>query len=183
MNASSDLWYYVKQGEKIGPVSLPELQRLASENQIDSDTLLWKDGLDDWIRAIQVRGLLSDSTSDGGQSSSLVDAYAPPDSPSGGYGTRYPSPPRQNTLAILSFVFSLLSLGSVCCCFLLYVPLAISAVIMGVLGMQQARKQDNSGYGLALAGLIIGSLVLAMFTLFLALGLTANIMQVPQQLP
>jgi len=41
-------WYYVKAGERVGPVPGPEWERLVGENEIGPQTLVWRDGLERW---------------------------------------------------------------------------------------------------------------------------------------
>lgn len=45
---SSDEWYYQYDGEKQGPVKLPAIQSLIKTKVIDSETLVWKQGFDQW---------------------------------------------------------------------------------------------------------------------------------------
>ena len=40
-------YYYIKDGEKIGPFSLKELK----DKDIKKSTLVWKEGLDNWLKA------------------------------------------------------------------------------------------------------------------------------------
>lgn len=45
-------WFYSLNGEQKGPVSLQELQQLASAGMIDRDrTLVWTEGMTDWVPA------------------------------------------------------------------------------------------------------------------------------------
>ncbi|MEO0452620.1 MAG: RDD family protein [Verrucomicrobiota bacterium] len=42
-------WYYAKNGEQLGPVEEAEFEELVSSGKIQSDTLVWKDGMKDWV--------------------------------------------------------------------------------------------------------------------------------------
>lgn len=42
-------WYYADNNEKAGPVSTDALQALARSGRISPQTLVWRDGLADWI--------------------------------------------------------------------------------------------------------------------------------------
>lgn len=44
-------WYYVKNGQKEGPVETHQLQQLLQSASISGDSLVWKDGMADWIAA------------------------------------------------------------------------------------------------------------------------------------
>lgn len=46
-------YYYSKNEEKIGPLSLGELKKI----ELKKDTLVWYEGLDDWVKAEEVKEL------------------------------------------------------------------------------------------------------------------------------
>lgn len=46
-------YYYAKNDEKIGPLTLDELKKI----DLKKDTLIWYDGIDDWIKAEEVKEL------------------------------------------------------------------------------------------------------------------------------
>ena len=48
-------YYYSQNGQQLGPVSLEEL---LTEN-IEHDTLVWKEGLADWVKASEIPELAS----------------------------------------------------------------------------------------------------------------------------
>lgn len=52
-------WYYVENNERKGPISLSELKKLASEGVVGEQTLVWKEGMQDWVKAEAVKGLIS----------------------------------------------------------------------------------------------------------------------------
>lgn len=56
--ADSEEWYYTHSEQQLGPVSKVRLAELASSGAIGSNNLIWKDGLDNWIPASTVKGLL-----------------------------------------------------------------------------------------------------------------------------
>jgi uncharacterized membrane protein YidH (DUF202 family) len=64
-----------------------------------------------------------------------------------------PASSTTNTLAIVSLVTSIIGLG-------------IVGIITGHLGLSQIKKTGEQGYGLALAGLIIGYLAVAAAVIF-----------------
>ena len=74
-------WYYAHGEEESGPVSSAELKSLAQSGQLEPEDLVWKDGMDDWVPATEVRGLFSSQESpppvpDAG--SARADDSAPP---------------------------------------------------------------------------------------------------------
>ena len=55
-------WYYLVNNEQQGPVSSAELKQMATAGQIQPDTLIWKEGLDDWVSAQRIKGLFDAAT-------------------------------------------------------------------------------------------------------------------------
>jgi hypothetical protein len=58
--ATDPTWYYSNDGEQLGPVSVEELQQLAGQGIITTESSLWAEGLEDWVRATQVEGLFGE---------------------------------------------------------------------------------------------------------------------------
>ena len=48
-------WYYVEEGERIGPVSEADLQGLIQVGTVTDETLVWADGMTDWLPYSQVK--------------------------------------------------------------------------------------------------------------------------------
>ena len=53
-------WYYARNDQQFGPVSALELKQLADTGQLTPDDLLWREGMDSWATAINLRGLFVD---------------------------------------------------------------------------------------------------------------------------
>jgi hypothetical protein len=53
----AEQWYYIKDGEKHGPVHVVNLKRLAQNEKLMPTDLLWKEGLADWVPAGRLKGL------------------------------------------------------------------------------------------------------------------------------
>ncbi|MGL5126416.1 MAG: DUF4339 domain-containing protein [Fusobacteriaceae bacterium] len=43
-------WYYEKEGERLGPITQDGILELFESNQIDADSLIWKKGLNEWVK-------------------------------------------------------------------------------------------------------------------------------------
>ncbi|GAA3630237.1 uncharacterized protein DUF4190 [Lentzea atacamensis] len=85
------------------------------------------------------------------------------------YGYGYPPPPpKQQTNAILALVLS-------CVGFVTCGVTAIVGVIFGHIAMGKIRRGEEDGRGLALAGLIVGYVVIAGWVLYLAIVIIAII--------
>jgi len=78
-------------------------------------------------------------------------------------------PPGTNGTAVASLVLSLA--GWLCCA-----PLAIVGLIMGVIAMRETKRTGQEGWGLALAGTIIGGVFVAaalvVVLIYIALGVS-----------
>src|SRR4051812_49000835 len=67
-------WYYARKDEQFGPVSAGELKQLADAGRLSPDDLLWREGMDAWTTAINLRGLFSpESTPSLDKDGALVD--------------------------------------------------------------------------------------------------------------
>jgi hypothetical protein len=67
--------------------------------------------------------------------------------------------PQVNPLAIASMVLGILSIPA-CCCAFVGTPLSIAAVVLGIVSMQKIKAQPQAwkGTGMAIAGIVTGSL-------------------------
>ena len=56
-------WHYLDNaGQQAGPVTADDLQQLATTGEIHPETSVWTEGLEEWIPASQVEGLILDAT-------------------------------------------------------------------------------------------------------------------------
>jgi hypothetical protein len=91
-------------------------------------------------------------------------AYAPPPGyyPGAGYDPYRPmKPPGTNGLAIASLAVAVASLVLFC-----GIP-SFVAVIIGIIAMRQTRSTGQDGFGLALAGTILGAIPVVLWLLYL----------------
>lgn len=61
-------WFYLKEGQRLGPVSLAELQAIASSARLQPTDMVWKQGMSQWTPAANVSELMG----------SLPSYYPPP---------------------------------------------------------------------------------------------------------
>lgn len=52
-------WYWSDGAERYGPISSAELKRLAGVGMVVPQSLVWQEGLSDWIPAAKIRGLFA----------------------------------------------------------------------------------------------------------------------------
>jgi hypothetical protein len=55
----SEQWYYSHEGQELGPVSAAQLKQLAEDGSLKATDLVWREGMDDWAPAGQVKGLVA----------------------------------------------------------------------------------------------------------------------------
>jgi len=56
-------WYYARNNQRFGPVSAIELKQLADSGNLLPDDLLWREGMESWATAINLRGLFGETNS------------------------------------------------------------------------------------------------------------------------
>lgn len=56
--AEDKVWWYAKGDKRFGPYSTSELKGAATAGQIASTDLIWKEGMDNWLTASSVKGLI-----------------------------------------------------------------------------------------------------------------------------
>jgi hypothetical protein len=58
---SDSVWYYAQNDQERGPVSAAELRSLAAAGKLRGSDLVWKEGMEVWTAAAQVKGLLPET--------------------------------------------------------------------------------------------------------------------------
>jgi len=132
------------QGQQTGPFSIEEMRAGLDAGKYQPSDLGWREGLPDWK---PLSTLLSEAPS------------LPPS---------MPAQPETSKLAIWSLVLGLVG-------FVLVGLTAIPAVICGHLAFSEIKKSNGrlTGGGMAIAGLICGYLMSAIFAIAMLAGLTA----------
>ena len=57
----STQWYYIKNGQRQGPINSKMLRQLANSGEVKPEEYIWKAGMTEWKTAKQVKGLFSES--------------------------------------------------------------------------------------------------------------------------
>lgn len=83
----------------------------------------------------------------------------------------YSQPPQQKSvgLAVASMVLGILSVV-MCCLWFLSVPMAIIAIVLGVIARGKAARGEAGGGGMATTGIVFGVIGLLIWVLFFMLG-------------
>lgn len=72
-------WFYTTNKQQMGPVSWAELCELAEVGILKAHDLVWTEGMDEWVKAINQRGLFaSDDMGKPAKKASYSDAKPPP---------------------------------------------------------------------------------------------------------
>src|SRR6266850_2013741 len=69
-------WYYVDTGKQAGPVSEPEFDQLAAAGKIQPATLVWREGMANWLPLAQARPDLAGPPLDPGIGTAPASAVA-----------------------------------------------------------------------------------------------------------
>src|SRR5437868_1825862 len=55
----ADQWFYETNGKQVGPVDKDTLQILVDKGVVQHQTLVWREGLTEWVPASRIKGLIS----------------------------------------------------------------------------------------------------------------------------
>lgn len=148
------LWYYGTNGQQHGPVEEAELKAMIAAGSVGPHTLVWRDGMADWLPLVAVPEL-------GGQP---IPAH--PNQP-----TVFPPhqyiPAVTNGSAIASMVCGIV--GVISCYF--WGLVGIAAVVCGHRALRQIRESPvpMTGHGMAIAGLVLGYAGISLSVVFLCI--------------
>lgn len=159
-------WFYAKDNAQHGPASDLEIRSLISTGQINQDTVIWREGMTDWLPLKEVQDFqLSQapnqqnfSSGSSGADTSLATPYATPQAQANqpAPGATIPT----DGLAIASLVCGILAIVT---CYL-WGLFGIPAVISGHLSKKKitASPTPIAGQGMATAGLVMGYIGIAL---------------------
>ena len=139
-------WYYARNDKQFGPVSANELKQLADAGDLAPDDLLWRDGMDAWTTAVNLRGLFEpDSTTV--DKSPIVPAPA----------DIRPRRPASSGVSLLGFVrFTQVTLWAVCVLVVL-----VGAVLFTRAFLNARDASEEAAAGAIFSTFFIGAYVLA----------------------
>ena len=149
-------WFYGKDNAQHGPVSDLEIRNLIVSGHINMDTIVWREGMSDWIPMKDVpefQSVTGNTASSAGETTPSSDSpYVSPQTYAG--QAPYTSPIPTDGLSIAALVLGILGVIS---CYV-WALFAIPAVICGHMSL---KKINNSsvpiqGKGMAIAGLVCG---------------------------
>jgi hypothetical protein len=163
-------WFYAQGANQNGPVHLAELQRMVDSGVVGPMTMVWRNGLPDWLPAHHAPELRFPVSVVGPPGSSI----GPPpqqvqvtlNQPTHAYA------PRTSGLAIASLVLGILGLCGIG---------SLLATIFGAVAINQISRSNGAmtGKGMAIAGLVLGIIGLAGLVAMLWLGYLNMLIHLP----
>ncbi|MDA7887845.1 GYF domain-containing protein [Akkermansiaceae bacterium] len=175
-------WYYGKEGQQYGPIDETALRAKIATGEIGKNDLIWSEGMVEWTPLNQISEFSASPSETAAvapaeqyQSSNPSSPYAPPvaNPVAPVIGGVQLAPPTSG-LAIASMVCGILSIFF---CFCGGMLLGIPAVICGHMAMKQTGSDVDGGpprmggRGMAIAGLVMGYIGIAI----LILGIIGNL--------
>jgi hypothetical protein len=149
-------WYYSKNNDSRGPVPFSELERLALTGELLPEDYVWRGGMQVWLPATTALPTLFEPvTGFGGNPSSAGQAL------------------QTCPLAIASLTLGLLGMN-----LLLFVG-SIAAIICGHMALKQITQnpQTLTGRGVAILGLVLGYVAIAVGLISAAIVITIKLTQ------
>jgi hypothetical protein len=148
-------WYYGSSAGQTGPVEEGELRALIASGGVGPETLVWRDGMREWLPLQSVPELQGNTVNPyvAPGPGAYVPGYYPPVAPTSG-------------LAIASMVCGIISM--ILCVY--HGLLGLPAVICGHLALSQINSSPlpMAGRGMAIAGVVMGYLGIALSVGFVA---------------
>ena len=156
-------WFYGKDSTQHGPVSEQEIRNLISSGQIDINTIIWREGMTDWLPMKDVAEFQALSNS--GTPTQGSQPYTTPTVSNTAAPVHHAPVAPTDALSIVSLVCGILALIT---CWLA-VLLGIPAVICGHLSLKKIKHSPTpiAGKGMAMAGLICGYIGLLIWLLLI----------------
>jgi hypothetical protein len=174
-------WFYAQGTTQRGPVDLNFLLDALRSGTLNSNDLVWRDGMAQWTAAGQVpelAGAVQPPMQPTGFGSPSAPAMAPAMAQPFGLPYYPPAPSPHSGLATTSMVLGILGL----CCFGFLT--AIPALICGIIALNgMKRTGDARGKGMAITGVVLGSVSLALTVLLVIVVLGGRVYRPPVYMP
>lgn len=163
-------WFYGKDNAQHGPVSDMEIRNMVTSGKIDMDTIVWREGMTDWIPMKDVPEFKPEAGSQSGTAS----PYASPQT----YAGQAPysgAPIPTDGMSIAALVLGILATMSCWVGGMFGIP----AVICGHMSLNKISESSVpvQGKGMAIAGLVTGYIGIAMslcFGAFFVIGIASG---------
>jgi amino acid transporter len=149
-------------GKEYGPVATEQLQQWIAEGRINAQTKVLAESTTEW-KALADFPIFAQALG-----AAAIPSLAP--------GTISPLPagPRTNPMALTGMILGILSMVFACCCYGL--PFNVLGIVFSIIGLSQIKKdpQREQGRGMAIAGLVLSVLSIAVAFLLFTLGVALS---------
>lgn len=148
-------WHYVNENREQAEVPDGNLEALVSSGAVTHDTLIWQDGMPDWLPAsLAVPELFPDAPVTPVPYAAATDQ---PDAYASDGQQAYPATPKTSGLAIAALICGILGLTTC------WIFSAIPGAVCGHMALSQIRLANGQigGRGLAIAGLVTSYIAIA----------------------
>src|SRR5262245_2690227 len=125
-------WFYAKNGQQIGPVTLDQLKALVSSGQVAKTDMVWRDGMANWLPAGEVPELAVTVASAAGS--------AVPPIPTGNYSSMASSSSPQFAREIPNYLVQSILVTLFCC-----LPLGIVSIVFAAQVNSKVAAGDYAG--------------------------------------
>lgn len=156
-------WFYADKREQPIPATEEDIRQLISRGEILPETLVWSGGMSGWEAASRAKPEWFQSPGPpSGEFQPLSHPSAPVYQMPPGYAAAYGMIPITDGLATASFVCGIVGVF-LSLCYGMGVFCSIAAVVMGHISLSNIKKSGDmlQGRGLAVTGLILGYLIIA----------------------
>jgi len=147
-------YYFADGDQQRGPKTLEQLSSIG----VKPDTLIWHEGMAEWMPANtlpEFASLLS--------APNMAAPIRTPVQPLA-YQQVSANTGTPNGMAIASLVLGIVGLATMLCDGFGLIP-GILAIVLGVLARKEIRRSNGEGYGMATAGLIMGTITVSLVVL------------------
>jgi GYF domain 2 len=84
----SDAWYVLSEEQQLGPYTGEQLVEFAQEGRIVAETMVWADGMAEWVTAAQIEGLIAQPVAVAAKPVLATSNWAPPGARAANPGAR-----------------------------------------------------------------------------------------------
>ncbi len=88
----SDSWYVLSEDQQLGPYTGEQLVEFAQEGRIVAETMVWADGMAEWVTAAQIEGLIAQPVAVAAKPVLATSNWAPPGARAAATASPYQAP-------------------------------------------------------------------------------------------
>ena len=167
----NEQWFYLVGEEQQGPVSVEQIQQFASTGIITGETMVWKEGMAEWLPAGSVGAIALPVPASSPQVSPQPASVLQAGSVTSSAASLAPQSvrPRTSGMALGSLILGVVSIPLIFVC-IGWIS-ALAALVMSIVALTRipGRAGELKGKGLAYGGLVTSILSMVIYGAFLVL--------------